>query len=64
LKKAAQKLLLMLGHGLVRVNAHGPASIKFFCFFLFTKRSLFLRSRRHASIGQAQSQESFCAAFF
>src|ERR1700756_3071491 len=29
----------------VGANAHSPASTKFFCFFLFTKRSLFLRLR-------------------
>jgi hypothetical protein len=40
LKKAAQKLLLCWGMGWISDNAHGPALTKFFCFFLFTKRSL------------------------
>jgi hypothetical protein len=38
LKKAAQKLFLKLG--LRQRNQHGPSLKKFFCFFLFTKRSL------------------------
>jgi hypothetical protein len=40
LKKAAQKLLFMLGHGLCRRQSPWPSITKFFCFFLFTKRSL------------------------
>jgi hypothetical protein len=53
LKKAAQKLLFMLGHGRWRRQCLGPSIKKFFCFFLFTKRSLPLRLLRHASIAQA-----------
>jgi hypothetical protein len=30
--------------GTVTDNAHGPALTKFFCFFLFTKRSLPFRA--------------------
>ena len=40
LRKAAQKFLLCWAWGCVGDNAHGPALIKFFCFFLFTKSSL------------------------
>ncbi|HEY1856523.1 hypothetical protein [Acidocella sp.] len=40
LKKAAQKLLLCRAWGVVADTAHSPALTKFFCFFLFTKRSL------------------------
>jgi hypothetical protein len=40
LKKAAQKLLLCWAMGFVSDNAHGPALIKFFATFLFTKSSL------------------------
>jgi hypothetical protein len=41
-------------------NAHGPALIKFFCFFLFTKRSLslhFAELRRSEAV-QAGAIES------
>jgi hypothetical protein len=40
LKKAAQKLLFRWAMGGDGDTAHGPALAKFFCFFLFTKRSL------------------------
>jgi hypothetical protein len=40
LKKAAQKFLAMLGHGQCRGHRPRPSIKKFFCFFLFTKRSL------------------------
>ncbi|HTJ90470.1 MAG TPA: hypothetical protein VL356_09880 [Acidocella sp.] len=42
LKKAAQKLLAQQAWVFVADNAHSPESIKFFCFFLFTKRRLLL----------------------
>jgi hypothetical protein len=45
LKKATQKLLLRWAMGVVDGNAHGPEFIKFFCFFLFAKRSPSLRLR-------------------
>jgi hypothetical protein len=40
LEKAAQKLLTLLGHGRCRRHCPRPSIKKFFCFFLFTKRSL------------------------
>jgi hypothetical protein len=39
-EKSGAKTSFMLGYGLVADKAHSPALIKFFCFFLFTKRSL------------------------
>jgi hypothetical protein len=49
LKKAAQKFLFLWAMGVVTDKAHGPALIKFFCFFLFTKRSLPLPSSMQIS---------------
>jgi hypothetical protein len=39
-KKSGAKIFCMLGHGLCRRQRPWPKLIKFFCFFLFTKRSL------------------------
>jgi hypothetical protein len=44
LKKRTKKLFAPLGHGLFR--QHGPNESKFFCFFLFTKRSAYFSKIR------------------
>jgi hypothetical protein len=41
-EKSGAKTFMMLGHGLGQRQRPWPSITKFFCFFLFTKRSLSL----------------------